>query len=197
MICLFAHSDKISDDIAGIVEGMLPDWRVKTAYSYMSECDRKASVLGYFMVAAGLEQMGVYAGMPQFGYGKFGKPYLLNYPGVEFNISHCKSGVAVVLDSARVGIDVEDTMPFDAELARAVCSDEEFDSVCAAPSPAEAFTLLWTRKEALSKFCGEGISDVEHLKPILRDDSVNIVSYRLAGGEMYMSLCMEKRKINL
>lgn len=158
----------------------------------MLKGDRSASLLGYFLVAAGLKAMGIYGGMPQFGYGERGKPYLLNYEGVEFNMSHCRGGVAVCLHNRSIGLDVEDTLPFDAELARAVCSDDEFGEIVSAAFPGEAFTRLWTRKEAVMKYYGTGMCDGDRLKRILCDDSVDIRSYRLARGAMYMSLCIGK-----
>lgn len=192
MVCFLVSPDSISDDTVALLEGIIPDWRVKKASSFLLKGDRKVSLLGYFLVVAGLKALGMYNGMPQFGYGEWGKPYLLNYEGVEFNISHCRGGVAVCLDSRRVGLDVEDTLSFDAELARAVCSDAEFAEIVSAVSPGEAFTRLWTRKEAVMKYYGTGMCDGDSLKRILCDDSVDLRSYRLDGGAMYMSLCIGK-----
>lgn len=194
MVCFFVFSDSIGDDTVALLERIIPGWRVREALSFLRKCDRKASLLAYFMVVAGLKDMGVYCGMPQFGYGETGKPYLLNYKGIEFNISHCRGGVAVCLDKERVGIDVEDTLPFDDGLARAVCSEAEFSEVVSSASPAEAFTRLWTRKEAVLKYYGTGVCDGDRVKSALCDDSVELRSYRIGQGEMYMSLCTEKLK---
>ena len=45
-------------------------------------------------------------------------------------------------------------------LCRQVCCESELAGILASPSPAEAFTALWTRKEALLKYTGEGIAGV-------------------------------------
>lgn len=194
MVCFFVFPDSISDDTVALLESIIPDWRVREASFFLRKSDRKASVLAYFMVAAGLKAMGLYNGMPQFGYGEFGKPYLMNYDGLEFNISHCRGGVAVCLDSRSIGLDVEDTLPFDMELARAVCSDRELAEVVSSESPSEAFTRLWTRKEAVMKYYGTGMCDGDRLKRILSDDSVELRSCRIDGGRMFLSLCIGKCK---
>ena len=90
MVCFLVFPDSISDDTVALLESIIPDWRVREASFFLRKSDRKASVLAYFMVAAGLKAMGLYNGMPQFGYGEFREPYLMKYDGSAFNLTLCQ-----------------------------------------------------------------------------------------------------------
>ena len=96
---------------------------------------------------------------------------------IDFNISHSRGEVAVALsvgEDARVGIDIEQIERRNQKmLAERWFSENEFsffeDNGC---SPI-AFTKIWTRKEAMLKFTGEGIvkdlsrADIFRLPPHL------------------------------
>jgi len=103
----------------------------------------------------------------EFGYTDYGKPFMLNrsgsrIEGVDFSISHCKNAIAVVLSDRPVGVDVESFRHAEEALLRRTMNPEEQGEVRAAADPAEAFTRLWTRKEALLKLRGTGLVDDLH-----------------------------------
>lgn len=84
--------------------------------------------------------------------------------GVAFNLSHTVGMIAVALagDGQRVGVDVEKCgSPVNAlEIARSHFSPRESAYLDALPpaAQADAFRQLWTRKEALHKADGRGLS---------------------------------------
>lgn len=99
-------------------------------------------------------------------YGEFGKPYLENTPGdahIQFNMSrsHNLSIVAIRLEE-EVGVDVERVRPFPGalEIAERFFADEEYQSLRTLPVAAQdqAFLDYWTRKEAIVKSFGRGLS---------------------------------------
>ena len=45
------------------------------------------------------------------GEGKHGKPFLLEHPQIQFNISHCKNAVLCGIGSKPLGVDVETIRP--------------------------------------------------------------------------------------
>ena len=49
---------------------------------------------------------------PLWAFGEHGKPYITNYEGIYFNISHCNEAVAVAVSNREVGIDVEGRRKF-------------------------------------------------------------------------------------
>jgi 4'-phosphopantetheinyl transferase len=95
-----------------------------------------------------------------------GKPHLLldaSQPHIEFNISHSKDLIYVVVANGRaVGIDVEEMQSdFPVEMvARDAFSAVEFDGLMAVDPTLrlESFFTCWTRKEALHKAQGTGLT---------------------------------------
>lgn len=109
---------------------------------------------------------GLRPGEIEFGYTKFGKPYLHQRTGpdqIEFNLSH--SGVVVLIGVTRnipLGVDVEKIKPLadmDQIAARFFSDFEQSDlSTLSGSARTAAFYHCWTRKEALIKASGEGLS---------------------------------------
>lgn len=93
----------------------------------------------------------------QISYGEFGKPYLLDYPRLYFNISHSGQFVACVVCSQPVGIDVQQITSYRPNLTERVCSNAELAQIKASTAPDEEFTKIWTKKEAFLKMCGRGL----------------------------------------
>ena len=104
-----------------------------------------------------------------------GKPSILGHPEIFFNISHCRKAVACVVADSPVGIDVEETCRFSDSIARYTLDDEEYESVVKADNPSQAFIRLWTMKEALLKYTGEGLR--RDIKTVLRLSPANKVEF--------------------
>ncbi|MEG2164039.1 MAG: 4'-phosphopantetheinyl transferase superfamily protein [Bacteroidales bacterium] len=191
MLYLFLHPERLDEGFRDLCCRYIPEWRADIISTYRSYNDRKLSALAYLLLVKGLKEKSVFKGVPDFQYGEYGKPYLIGYEGVEFNISHCSGGVAVVVDDVPVGVDIEDVTPFDNEIAKRVCNSEEYDMVCSSNSPAHEFCRLWTMKEAVLKYYGVGIDDVI-VKNILTNEDTDLKSYRLNDGEIF-SVCRQKQ----
>ena len=127
-------------------------------------------------------------------YNEHGKPYLEDGP--YFSISHCKEGIAVAIDDRPIGIDIEGIRNADADLVERVMNEEEKSQITNHQSPIEsanAFTRLWTQKEAIVKAQGVGIVSFEQLQHILsnaRDLEVSTIEkenyiYSIAYGKLH------------
>lgn len=98
----------------------------------------------------------------RFAYGSYGKPEL---PGeaLRFNVAHSGDLAVIGLtEQDRLGVDVErirELQDIDS-LAQRVFSRPELDVFHALPDPSktQAFFNCWTRKEALVKAVGDGLS---------------------------------------
>lgn len=98
--------------------------------------------------------------------GPNGKPVVRRAPGTAgpfFNVAHSGALVVLALDAgARVGIDVDavGARPGLAEVARRVCSEAELASLEALTEreASAAVARVWTRKEAVAKASGQGLS---------------------------------------
>lgn len=104
----------------------------------------------------------------RFELGSHGKPRLAEprlAGDLRFNLSHCRSLVAVAVAREReVGIDVEAvsrTVPSAMDLARRYFSPREADALAAQRDESQRqreFLRRWTAKEALVKATGHGLS---------------------------------------
>ena len=97
------------------------------------------------------------------GYGAQGKPFVAEYPEVQFNLSHTDDVLVVgVARGRRLGIDVEQLIPEAVmnEVMGTVSSDPERALLGGLPASArrERFMRLWTRKEAYIKADGRGMT---------------------------------------
>lgn len=97
-------------------------------------------------------------GLPDkpWSYNEYGKPFLPDGP--YFSLSHCKTGIAVVMDTQPIGIDIESYRDVSPELIEHTMNQSEQDQINASDDPIRTFTELWTRKEAYVKYLGTGIA---------------------------------------
>lgn len=146
------------------------------------------SLVGRTLLERCLKEMGVYEHPPVYGYGEHGKPYLSNYSGLYFNISHCAKAVVCIVSSKEMGIDVEVVDERNLELAKHVLNASELDDVINSPVPKRTFCEYWTKKESLLKCSGVGISD--DLKNILKEETAGF--QRFSEKEYEVCVCWEK-----
>jgi 4'-phosphopantetheinyl transferase len=89
----------------------------------------------------------------------YGKPFLpCSHP--HFNMAHSGDLVAIAVNQSEIGIDVEFlSRPFDyEEILSSVFCQQEITAIRNNDRPSELFFTLWTRKEALVKAIGCGLS---------------------------------------
>lgn len=121
--------------------------------------DRKRSVCGRYLLRFILGK--VLSTAPsdiKFHYSNYRKP---GVNGIEFNLSHSGNHILLALNSARVGIDVEQinrNFNYESVLSTGF-NEEEQEYVRHHSDPALAFYTLWSRKESIMKASGEGLSD--------------------------------------
>lgn len=154
----------------------LPQWRRKQALAYKFDLGRRQCLLSYNLLCKALRERYQITEPPTFIYSEHGKPSIEGHPEIHFNISHCSEAVACVVSDHPVGVDVEMTGRYNDSLARYCMNDEEVSLINASESQQEAFTLLWTKKEAVAKCTGRGIDD-------------NIKDLLLPHNMMYMEVC--------
>lgn len=109
------------------------------------------------------EQYGIDCGdgrKPDLIEGAHGKPYLREYPQIQFNISHCMGLAVLAVGDCSVGIDVEYVRPYRELLLKRVLSAAELRQMEAAGEAGreELFFRFWTLKESYVKAVGCGIT---------------------------------------
>lgn len=95
-----------------------------------------------------------------FAYSTHDKPSLVQSP-LRFNLSHSQALAALAASREReVGIDIEAVRPIEDNIAEQYFSPREVAALRALPKAEQlaAFYRCWTRKEAIVKAIGEGLS---------------------------------------
>lgn len=154
---------------------LLSEQRREQVARYKLEGPRRQAVAAYLLLRKALREMYGIHDAPVFEYDANGKPSILGHPEIFFNLSHCRKAVACVVADSPVGIDVEETCRFSDSIARYTLDDEEYESVVKADNPSQAFIRLWTMKEALLKYTGEGLR--RDIKTVLRLSPANKVEF--------------------
>lgn len=154
---------------------LLSEQRREQVARYKLEGPRRQAVAAYLLLRKALREMYGIHDAPVFEYDANGKPSILRHPEIFFNLSHCRKAVACVVADSPVGIDVEETCRFSDSIARYTLDDEEYESVVKADNPSQAFIRLWTMKEALLKYTGEGLR--RDIKTVLRLSPANKVEF--------------------
>ncbi len=95
-----------------------------------------------------------------FGANNYGKPFLRDNQGIEFNVTHADDIALIAVAGRAVGIDLEHEQVRSnlAQMAQIAFSPAELAAWNALPDADQlrAFYRVWTRKEALMKGQGEG-----------------------------------------
>lgn len=146
---------------------LIPAERRRKALSYCNLRDRKKTIAAFLLLRKGLKIEYGFQEVPEIAYQQYGKPYFKDFPEIHFNISHCENAVACVISSSEVGLDIEDIKPFDTEVAKFVCDEQELNQILKAPDISLSFTILWTKKESYLKMKGIGLSNTESLKTLI------------------------------
>ena len=169
MIFLFLHSVMVTifDDMTQVTEAevlrMLPmvdEARRAEALRYKHLFGQYACLKSWLMLKELLLPMGIHD--LEMEYNEHGKPSLARHPEVHFNLSHCKKGIAAVVDLSPVGIDIESFREGSTALIRRTMNPVEAEWIRSSANPVEAFTQYWTKKEAVVKLRGTGITDDLH-----------------------------------
>lgn len=175
MIYLNDHIEEIDVEQALSV---VSEERRRYALRYRQECDRRLSLAVYLLLCEALQKEYGILEPPEFVFGPHGKPALKGYPDIHFNLSHCRRAALCVVSDQPVGCDVE-CVPdkLDMDLCRYCFSDEEVTAITADAHPTIAFTELWTKKEALLKLRGDGLTK----------ELPSLLSSRLADDVMFQT----------
>ena len=136
--------------------------RREQALQYKHVLGQFCCLKSWLMLYEEIRELGI-SELGDFLYNGHGKPYLEHGP--YFSISHCKEGIAVVIDETPVGIDIEHIRHADEDLIARVMNEEE--RLAIRELGMREFTRLWTQKEAIVKAQGTGIVSFEQLQKTL------------------------------
>lgn len=188
-IYLINGIDALNESFIEECVSFFPSWRKEQMLSYKHLKGKIQNALAYILLIKALKEEGVFYEMPYFHYNEHGKPYLKNYPDWYFNFSHSKNAVCCVIAKEEIGIDIEEVREYKEALARYSCNDEEMMFLSQSDNKSDDFYRLWTRKEAVFKLIGSGIT--KEIKHILDDTHINIMSEKVES--LWLSVAIRNK----
>ncbi len=155
------------------------------------ECDRAMRFIHpmhqrHFIAARGLlrtvlgEAVGKSPETLQFTYGDYGKPSLVGFPRVQFNLSHCHGKALIgISEGQSIGVDLEQLreIPDWKAVAKQFFSESEYASILQGleTDQIKLFLKYWTCKEAYLKGTGDGIGNIQQLEVSIASDTVGVI----------------------
>lgn len=138
----------------------MPQYRKEKIDRLKPVSSKKLSLGAGILLKKGLEEYGL--DVDRIIIGDNDKPYIESAHGLEFNVSHSGNMAVCAFSDAPVGIDIEPTKKFSANLVNSVYKEGEIkyikyrsknqnDEDC-------LYTKLWTIKESIMKYYGKGLS---------------------------------------
>lgn len=122
----------------------------------------------------------------KFGYGAYGKPFLKDFPGIHFNISHTSYAMICAVSYMPVGIDIEKKRKINRRIMSRYFTEPERNYVFSENyHQDERFTRIWTMKESYVKFTGKGLHQSFDTFDVLKMQGLNTFFYK----GYYIAIC--------
>ena len=158
-LCLNDHIQDMKSEHLQQVLAFLPSWRRERVLAYKQESRQMESALAYIELSRALALRGLQDIKPRFEYNEHGQPFLPLYPNLHFSISHCSQAVGCILSEMPCGLDIERVRRASPSLISKTMNRNEEHQIYSSSHPEVEFIRLWTRKEAVFKLLGTGITD--------------------------------------
>lgn len=138
---------------------ILPPTIVNNIPAFYRWQDSHAALVGKLLLKQALSDVACMCTLEDIRYTEYNRPYIASYE-VDFNISHAGQCVVCAISrDGKVGVDIEHVRPVDVEDFASVFSENEYRIVQKdSQMRYEQFYTLWTRKEAVIKANGKGLS---------------------------------------
>jgi len=180
-------NDKLSDFDLQEALSQLSDQRREQALRFKFELGQRTCAAAYLLLCEGLQKEYGITEKPVFEYGEHGKPFLVGHPDIHFNLSHCREAAICIIADHPVGIDIESIREFKETLVDYTMNEDEKRQIKQAERPDIEFIKLWTRKEAVLKLSGEGIS--RDLKSVLSNPPASLTTVVSEDNRYIYSYC--------
>lgn len=169
MVSIFDDMTLCTDDEVQKMLPLVSNQRRAQALAFTHVFGRFACLKSYLMLLEILDMGNV---KPEFAFGTNGKPFLKDYPDIHFNISHCRNGIAVVVENYPMGVDIESFRPYKEALVRRTMNEDECKKISGSSNPDIEFTTLWTKKEAVVKLNGNSI--IDDVRNVLSNNDITL-----------------------
>ena len=149
---------------------LLPESRKRKVDNLRFEKDKKLSAGAFILLNKLLEEKNITH--PLFESEKYGKPYILNYPNIYFNLSHSDKIVTGAISDREIGIDVEyNDCGIDLNIAKHYFHNSEYENIRNSKNPSDEFFKYWVLKESYMKYTGLGFNlDLNSFEIVIEDE---------------------------
>lgn len=104
---------------------------------------------------------------------KHGKPFLMNFPEIQYNISHTKGIIVCAISDENIGIDIEKIRNFNKRIPQKFFTENEQNYIFSKKEDQnKRFFEVWTRKEAYVKWVGLGLELTLNSFDVLQDTRI-------------------------
>ncbi|WP_025273144.1 4'-phosphopantetheinyl transferase family protein [Haloglycomyces albus] len=179
-----ARTDGLDESTYERLRASVPAYRQRKADRHYRRLDRFASVVSFSLLQGLWAEYGE-GPLPPIVRDRLGKPRFAE-SGWHFNLSHDSWICVCALASVSVGVDVQSRVPFDADLFKSMVASSEWglrDRLVTA----DDLSALWTRKEAIVKRSGRGLSTPPHEVDTLA--ARDVLTYSADAEDFRLSLC--------
>lgn len=140
----------------------LSEYRRNKCLRYKNDTASVLSIGAGQLLKTALSKYGINEMFAEYGFSENGKPYILHYPMIEFNISHSHDKVMCVIspDGIKLGCDIESVKSGKLKVAKRFFTKSENDMLDSRSDEKKKdalFSELWTLKESFIKCTGEGL----------------------------------------
>ena len=115
-----------------------------------------------------------------YEYGPQGKPYLKEYPNVQFSLSHSGMRVMVALSDTEVGLDVQQMCGYKDKIVKRFYHQNEQEALLELTDDVQREKLfydIWCCKEAYIKYTGQGMGqDLREFYADFKSDDIVLAS---------------------
>ena len=146
----------------------LPDFRKEKVNKVRFSSDKNLELGAGLILQYALNELGINISNVTFTTGKYGKPYLRDFPDIFFSLSHSGAKVACVVSDVETGCDIQYSQNSPKnylKIAKRFFTGYEYskliDCLNSSLDDAEAkelFFQIWVLKESCIKACGMGLS---------------------------------------
>ena len=132
-----------------------------------------------------------------YEYNRFGKPYLIGFPAIHFNVSHTRNAIVVGFSEQPIGVDVEKITKRDENIEYRFFTKNECDYILSCENQDKGFYEVWTRKEAYTKYLGKGLSYPFNLFDVFENRNISEKIRTVQRDEYIISYCSESDVDNI
>lgn len=182
-----ARSDLVDAATFEALRASVPTWRRDISDAYYRKEDRYASVVSYALLQHLWSRRSTEP-MPDIEWGRHGKPFFHDTAAWHFNWSHDASVCVCAFATVPVGVDVQSRVRYDDGLFDRMAAPAE-DGLRDVLRRRDDLSSLWTRKEAVIKRTGRGLSTPLGEVDTLAEPS--LVTFSCDEPDFRLSVCTE------